>query len=139
MSRSELWRALRGRLGLSVSTLGMALWLAVLLPTGVEIRELIAFVPPAAALAVFLRWLSFAFAPSRWTWATGLRAALTGGALLPPILAAWVSLAGSQRSSQLLVLFVLGGWVALGVGLLAGALIYRKPTPSTQPTPAERR
>ena len=52
----------------------------------------------------------------------GLRAALVSAVLLPPLLATLVALAGLQRPEQLLTLFVLGAWIALGVGLLAGAL-----------------
>lgn len=100
----------------------VAFWMLVAIPSGIDIAELFVFTAPAAALGVFTRWVSCAFARSQWNWAMSLRAALVSVALLPPLLAALVTLAGLQRPEQLLTLFVLGAWIALGVGLLAGAL-----------------
>lgn len=115
------WWRTRAPLGIGFAALGITMWSVVLIPSGMGIGELIAFVPPAAALGVFMRWLSFAFAPARWTWQSGLRAAIVSGVILPPLLAALVTLAGLQRPSHLLVLFVLGAWIALGIGLVTSA------------------
>lgn len=108
----------------AVAVVGVSMWLLTIVPADVGIFDLIVFIPPAAALGVFMRWLSCAFAPSRWTWQVGLRAALIGALLLPPLLASMVALVGGQSPSQLLTLFVLGAWIALGVGLVAASVNF---------------
>ena len=105
-----------------IACLVIALWLVMVIPSGVDVSELVVFIAPAAALGIFMRWASCAFVPERWDWNTSFRAALVSIAVLPPLLAALVTIAGFQRPEQLLTLFVLGAWIALAVGLLAGAL-----------------
>jgi hypothetical protein len=100
----------------------LALWVLIVIPSGIDIAELFVFIAPAVALGVFMRWVSCAFAPGQWDWNMSLRAAIVSGVFLPPLLAALVTLAGLQRPEQLLTLFVLGAWIALALGLLAGAL-----------------
>lgn len=102
--------------------LALAFWMLIAIPSGMDLTELFVFTAPAAALGVFLRFVSCGFAREQWDWNMGLRAALVSVALLPPLLAALVTLAGLQRPEQLLTLFVLGAWIALAVGLVAGAL-----------------
>lgn len=102
--------------------LALGFWMVIVIPSGIDITELFVFTAPAAALGVFLRFASCAFARSQWDWAMAMRAALVSVTLLPPLLAALVTLAGIQRPEQLLTLFVLGAWIALALGLLAGAL-----------------
>jgi hypothetical protein len=139
---SPWWRS-HLAIALWVSALAATLWLAVLVPSGFGIQEMIAFVPPAAALAVFMRWVSFALSPSRWSWDDGMRAALVGAALLPPFLTLLVVLVGLERPPQLLVLFVIGAWIALGAGLLAAVVraawaTYRRASPSAVRRPSLR-
>ena len=105
-----------------VGMVALTLWLVVAIPSGMDLTELFVFTAPAAALGVFMRWVSYAFARAQWNWTASLRAALVSVALLPPLLAALVTLAGLQRPEQLLTLFVLGAWIALALGLLAAAL-----------------
>ena len=100
----------------------MAMWLVTIIPSGMDLLGLLVFVPPAAALGVFIRWLSCLFAPQGWTWHVTRRAAVISALLLPPPLAALVTIGGLQRPEHLLPLFVLGAWLALGVGLLAAGL-----------------
>ena len=118
-------RPRHGRLWLLVA-LGAALWSVALIPSGIDVAELLIFTAPAAALGVFMRWLSCAFMRSRWNWTMALRAALVSAMLMPPALASLVTLAGLQRPQQLLLMFVLGAWLALSVGLIAGALTFTK-------------
>ncbi|HET9728438.1 MAG TPA: hypothetical protein VFR41_03405 [Acidimicrobiia bacterium] len=105
-----------------LGTLALGVWMVIVIPSGIDIAEVFVFTAPAAALGVFTRFVSCAFARSQWNWRMSLRAALISVALLPPFLAALVTLAGLQRPEQLLTLFVLGAWIALALGLLAGAL-----------------
>jgi len=98
------------------------MWLVVLIPSGLDLVALLVFTAPAAAIGLFLRWASCAFTPSRWNWRVARNAALTSAMLLPPLLAALVTLAGLARPEELLPLFVLGAWIALAAGLLVAAL-----------------
>ena len=100
----------------------MAMWLIVIIPSGIGIFALLVFTAPAAALGVFLRWASCLFTPWRWNWRMATNAAAASAMLLPPLLAALVAVSGLQRPEVLLPLFVLGAWVALAVGLLAAAV-----------------
>jgi hypothetical protein len=107
---------------LATGILALAMWLITIVPSGMDFFGLLVFVPPAAALGVFMRWVSCLFTPDQWSWSTARRAATTSALLLPPPLAALVVIAGLQRPEHLLPLFVLGAWMALGFGLLAAAL-----------------
>lgn len=120
MLRPFLRRHARGR-GIALGIVAVTMWLIAIIPSGIEVFALFVFVPAAAALGVFMRWVSCLFNPRAWNWATTRRAAFTSALLLPPVLAALVTLGGLQRPEYLLPLFVLGAWVALGVGLLAAA------------------
>lgn len=111
----------------------IALWLVVLIPSGLDLVSLLVFTAPAAALGVFLRWASCLFTPSRFDWRTAAHAGIASAMLLPPLLAALVTLTGLQRPEALLPLFVLGAWIALAIGLLAAAL-----GPATERTAAAR-
>ncbi|HEY7234774.1 MAG TPA: hypothetical protein VH539_11530 [Gemmatimonadaceae bacterium] len=99
-----------------------AMWLIALVPSGLGVFDLVIFTAPAAAIGLFLRWASCIFAPARWNWHMATHAVIASAMLLPPLLAALVTVAGLQRPVDLLTLFVLGAWIALGVGLLAAAL-----------------
>lgn len=110
--------------------LAVAMWLVTIVPTGMDFLGLLVFVPPAAALGVFVRWLSCLFTPQKWTWRVTRRAALISALLLPPPLAALVTIGGLQRPEHLLPLFVLGAWLALGAGLLAAGLYHTSPKPA---------
>ena len=103
-----------------------AMWLVAIVPSGIGVFELAVFTAPAAALGLFLRWASCLFAPRRWTWRVASQAALAGAMFLPPLLASLVTIAGLQRPQELLTLFVLGAWIALGFGLLAAVLFERR-------------
>jgi hypothetical protein len=111
----------RWRWGL-LGSIALGLWILIVVPSGIDITEVFVFSAPAAALGVFLRFASCAFAHSQWNWRMAFRAALVSVAIFPPLLAALVTLAGLQRPEQLLTLFVLGAWIALALGLLAAAL-----------------
>ena len=137
MSDIRRWSNGHVRFAIVIAVAGIAAWSAVIIPSGMQVGELIAFAAPAAVLALFTRWLTFAFAPHRWRWSSGVRAALVGIALLPPLLAAFVTLAGLQRPTQLLVLFVLGSWLALGIGLLVAALTPNHDAPAPSIVPLE--
>ena len=114
----------------AVGILAVAMWLVTIMPTGMDFLSLLVFVPPAAALGVFMRWLSCLFTPQKWTWSVTRRAALISALLLPPLLAALVAIDGLQRPEHLLPLFVLGAGLALGVGLLAAGLYHTRSKPA---------
>jgi len=97
----------------------LAMWLVVIIPSGLDIFAVLIFTAPAAALGLFLRWASCLFTPARWNWRVATTAAIAAVMLLPPLLAALITVAGLQRPEDLLPLFVLGAWIALAVGLLA--------------------
>jgi hypothetical protein len=110
------------------------MWLLVIIPSGVNILVLLVFTAPAAALGLFMRWLSCAFVRARWSWDVGLQAAIVSAMLMPPLLAALVTIVGLQRPEQLLTLFVLGAWIALAAGLIIGALTFTNPRETAGPT-----
>lgn len=101
----------------------VVMWLIAIVPSGLGIFALVVFTAPAAAIGVLLRWASCILAPWRWNWRTTTNAALASAMLLPPLLAALVTIAGLQRPEDLLTLFVLGAWIALAIGLLVAVFI----------------
>ena len=115
-------------------------WDVVIIPSGLDVSALLVFTAPAAALGLFMRWASCLFTTSRWNWRMATDAALTGAMLLPPFLAALVTLSGMQRPEALLPLFVLGAWLALGGGLLVAAFTpgEKKPVPQSARSHAPR-
>jgi hypothetical protein len=120
-----------------------ALWTITILPSRIDFFTIAVFTAPAAAIGMFLRGASCIFATSRWNWRSASRAALVGAMLLPPLLAALVTLAGLLRPTQLLSLFVIGAWIALVIGLLIAVLgrLFEKPAPpqcGSQNAAAER-
>lgn len=97
-------------------------WLLVLLPTGLGLHDLASF----SALGVVL-WTSFSatahvFARRDWPWRAALRAVLLGAAILPPVIAVLVAVAGIDRPQQLLSLFVYGAWLTFAAGAITGLL-----------------
>jgi hypothetical protein len=112
----------------------------VIIPSGLDVSALLVFTAPAAALGLFMRWASCLFTTSRWNWRMATDAAITGAMLLPPFLAALVTLSGMQRPEALLPLFVLGAWFALGGGLLIAAFTpgEKKPVPPSARSHAPR-
>src|SRR5690348_6037222 len=79
----------------------IVLWGIVIIPSGLDVTALLVFTAPAAALGVFMRWASCLFTTSRWNWRMATNAAITGAMLLPPFLAALVTLSGMQRPEAL--------------------------------------
>ena len=110
------------------------MWPLAIVPSRIDVSTIAVFTAPAAAIGMFLRWASCVFATSRWNWRIATSAAITSAMLLPPLLAALVTLAGLLRPTQLLSLFVLGAWIALAIGLLAAVLgtLPVKPRPQPQ-------
>lgn len=97
-------------------------WLLVLLPTGLGLHDLASF----AALGVIL-WTSFSatahvFARRDWPWRAAMRAGLLGAAVLPPVIAVLVAIAGIDRPQPLLSLFVYGAWLTVAAGAITGLL-----------------
>ena len=101
-----------------------SVWLLSTEPWGLGAYELLMFTAPGALLGLGASWMAHTTNPASWSWRTARRAALTGAATLPPVLAFVVALDGNARPQQLLVGFVYGAWVAL-LGGAAVALMHR--------------
>lgn len=97
-------------------------WLLALVPTGLALHDLASF----AALGTIL-WTAFSatahvLARRDWAWRAALRAAILGAAVLPPVIAVLVAIAGVERPQQLLSLFVYGAWLTVAAGAITGLL-----------------
>ena len=80
------------------------------------------FVAPGAVLAIAASWMSRAFSRATWGWADGAKAALAGALFLPPVIAFGIALLAALNRGAIVVIFVFGAWLALGLGLSVGAL-----------------
>lgn len=80
--------------------------------------DLVPFVVPGAIFGVWLGWLAHAFARPLYSWRRGLVAAVAGGLLLPPWLAALIVIAADYGSAQLVTVLAAGALLSLVAGLL---------------------
>lgn len=132
------------RFRLALRTLAIvALWLVVTEPWGLRVIELLPFVAPGALMGLAASWIAAALTPSRWRWADGLRGAGLGAAVLPPVFAFLVALAGAGRPQHTLESLVLLAWLALGAGAVAAlaGFAWRRlpPRRRTRARPRRRR
>jgi len=80
------------------------------------------FVAPGAVLAIAASWMSRLFSRATWDWADGGEAAVVGALFLPPVIAFGIALLAALNRGAIVVIFVFGAWLALGLGLSVGAL-----------------
>src|SRR5688572_22861772 len=94
-----------------------------------DILGVLMFIGPGALFGLGVGWLGHMFGRDRFTWITGLKSAVAGAVLLPPLFAALVAFGGTVDPQLTYLLFVLGAWGALGAGVLL-ALVVRVGSPS---------
>ena len=83
-----------------------------------DILGVLMFIGPGVLFGLGAGWLGHLFGRDRFTWATGLRSAIAGGVLLPPLFGALVAFGGLVDPQLTYMLFVLGAWGALAAGVL---------------------
>jgi len=98
------------------------LWWLATSPSGFSVLELLIFTGPGMVLAIATSWANHTFGRESWEWRDALVAGLIGAAVLPPILAFNIALLAALNSGAVVVTFVLGAWLALGIGLLVGSI-----------------
>lgn len=97
-------------------------WIAAVAPSGIAVRELLAFAAPGALLALAGSWAFHASVPARFDWRRASHAVLAGALGFPPVVATVTALAGTTSYFAVVTLFVALAWIALLVGFLAGLL-----------------
>jgi len=88
-----------------------------------DILGVLMFIGPGMLFGLGAGWLGHVFGRNRFTWGTGLRSAIAGGVLLPPLFGALVAFGGMVDPQLTYMLFVLGAWGALGAGVLLAVVV----------------
>ena len=120
MSRSELrtkWvvRAL-------VAALAIALWRFTELHSGYSASELAMFAGPGLVLTMAASWSSRIFRRDEWTWSAGMRTAIVGLLLSPPLIGFGLAFLSAMNRDASLLIFILGAWLALAGGVFVACL-----------------
>ena len=115
--------SMRGvRIGLAIAV-AVSAWYGAVFLLQEEILGVLMFTGPGALFGLGAGWLGHVFCPERFTWSTGLRSAIAGCVLLPPLLAALIAFGAMVDPQLLSLLFALGAWAALGAGLLVAVVL----------------
>ena len=100
----------------------LALWYLTATPPTVSALQLLALAAPGAVLGLAAGWSAFAFHRDRFSWPVGAWSAALGAALVPPVVASMVTLSVMMFPGELVTLFVVGAWLAIGAGLLVAGI-----------------
>ena len=121
-SPPDPWRVLRParwlrRIALLAAASGTVwMWVYVSGVFAGGLAETVVFAAPGVMFGVVIGWLSHAARQRQFTWRRGLASALAGGALLAPPLATVVVAVGAFDPALVVLLLVVGPWLALAAG-----------------------
>lgn len=85
--------------------------------------DLLVFAPPAAVLGLSAVWAAHVFVPRRFTWRRGLAGVVVGALVLGPLGAFLVAFLAALQPASFLIVYSVGAWVALALGLVIGGVI----------------
>lgn len=100
----------------------IALWWFAEAQSGHTATELAMFAGPGIVLTMAASWSSHAFHRDEWTWAAGMRTALIGGLISPPLIGFAIAFLAAMNHEAVLLIFVLGAWLALAGGALVACI-----------------
>jgi hypothetical protein len=104
------------------AALTIALWRFTEAHSGYTTPELLMFAGPGLVLTMAASWSSRVFHRDEWTWATGLRTAMIGLLVTPPMIGFALAFLSAMNHDALLLIFILGAWLALAGGLFVGCI-----------------
>lgn len=107
--------------GLAFTSIAIVTWVVAGLQLAGGLLGIVPFTAPGAMIGLAGGWLSHLFRPQAYDWRRGRRAALIGAILLPPWIAALVTVAGMTTGGGAMVV-VGGAWVVACVGVAAALL-----------------
>jgi hypothetical protein len=104
------------------AALTVALWWFTELHSGYSVSELVMFAGPGLVLTMAASWSSHIFHRDEWTWAVGMRTALIGVLVTPPLIGFGLAFLSAMNHDAVLVIVILGAWLALGGGVFVGCV-----------------
>ena len=105
-----------------VALFTVALWCFTVVQSGYTAGELVMFAGPGIVLTVAASWSSRVFRPDEWTWGAGLRTALIGGLISPPLIGFGIAFLTAMNREAVLLIFILGAWLALAGGVFVACI-----------------
>jgi hypothetical protein len=102
--------------------LTIALWRFTELHSGYSASELFMFAGPGLVLTMAAAWSSRVFHRDEWTWATGVRTAMIGALVTPPLIGFGLAFLSAMNHDAVLVVFILGAWLALAGGVFVACV-----------------
>jgi len=102
--------------------LAVGLWRFTEVHSGYTASELIMFAGPGLVLTMAASWSSRLFHPDEWTWRTGMRTAMVGMLVTPPLIGFGLAFLAAMNNEAVLLVFILGAWLALAGGVFVACI-----------------
>ena len=104
------------------ATLTIVLWRFTELHSGYTAAEMVMFAGPGLVLTMAASWSSRIFHRDEWTWTTGLRTAMIGALVTPPLIGFGLAFLSAMNHEAVLLIFILGAWLALAGGIFVACV-----------------
>lgn len=105
-----------------VLALAIGLWRLTETHSGYTAAELIMFAGPGIVLTIAASWSSRVFRRDEWTWEAGMRMAVVGALVMPPLIGFGIAFLAAMNPEAVLLIFILGAWLALAGGVFVACI-----------------
>ena len=104
------------------AALTIALWRFTEVHSGYTAAEMAMFAGPGLVLTMAASWSSRIFHRDEWTWAAGLRTAIIGALVSPPLIGFGLAFLSAMNHEAVLLVFIVGAWLAVAGGVFVACV-----------------